>query len=74
MYETWYKMTVMLKSGLDIKPAITDRFGFRDFAAAFTAAPGRFRQGHHGLDVMSQLPDPLAFLADEVANMREFPS
>ena len=34
--------------------------------------PGRrLRQGHHGLDVMSQLPDPLAFLADEVAALRE---
>jgi threonine 3-dehydrogenase len=38
MYETWYKMTVMLQSGLDIKPAITHRFGFRDFEAAFAAA------------------------------------
>ena len=26
MYETWYKMTVMLQSGLDITPAITHRF------------------------------------------------
>ena len=38
MYETWYKMTVMLQSGLDIGPAITHRFGFRDFEAAFAAA------------------------------------
>jgi threonine 3-dehydrogenase len=38
MYETWYKMTVMLQSGLDITPAITHRFAFRDFAAAFDAA------------------------------------
>jgi threonine 3-dehydrogenase len=38
MYETWYKMTVMLQSGLDIAPAITHRFGFRDHAAAFEAA------------------------------------
>lgn len=38
MYETWYKMTVMLQSGLDITPAITHRFGFRDFEAAFAAA------------------------------------
>jgi threonine 3-dehydrogenase len=35
MYETWYKMTVMLESGLDIKPVITHRFGYRDFAEAF---------------------------------------
>ncbi len=38
MYETWYKMTVMLQSGLDIKPAITHRFGFRDHEAAFATA------------------------------------
>ncbi len=38
MYETWYKMTVLLQSGLDITPAITHRFGFRDYEAAFAAA------------------------------------
>ena len=38
MYETWYKMSVMLQSGLDITPAITHRFGFRDHEAAFAAA------------------------------------
>jgi threonine 3-dehydrogenase len=38
MYETWYKMTVMLQSGLDITPAITHRFSFREHAAAFAAA------------------------------------
>jgi threonine 3-dehydrogenase len=35
MYETWYKMTVMLESGLDIKPVITHRFHYKDFAEAF---------------------------------------
>ncbi len=35
MYETWYKMTVMLESGLDIKPVITHRFGHRDYREAF---------------------------------------
>ena len=38
MYETWYKMTVMLQSGLDIAPAITHRFAFRDHQAAFETA------------------------------------
>jgi threonine 3-dehydrogenase len=38
MYETWYKMSVMLQSGLDIRPAITHRFGFREHEAAFAAA------------------------------------
>ena len=35
MYETWYKMTVMLQSGLDIRPVITHRFHYREFEAAF---------------------------------------
>ena len=35
MYETWYKMTVMLQSGLQIKPVITHRFHYTDFARAF---------------------------------------
>src|SRR4029453_12954214 len=48
MYETWYKMTVMLQSGLDITPAITDRFGFRDHEAAFAAA----RSGDSGKGIM----------------------
>jgi threonine 3-dehydrogenase len=38
MYETWYKMTVMLQGGLDIRPVITHRFSFRDHQAAFAAA------------------------------------
>ena len=48
MYETWYKMTVMLQSGLDITPAITHRFGFREYEAAFAAA----RQGDSGKVIM----------------------
>jgi threonine 3-dehydrogenase len=35
MYETWYKMSVMLESGLDITPVITHRFCFRDFKQGF---------------------------------------
>jgi threonine 3-dehydrogenase len=35
MYETWYKMTVMLQSGLDIRPVITHRFHYTEFARAF---------------------------------------
>lgn len=35
MYETWYKMTVMLQGGLDIKPVITHRFAAREFARGF---------------------------------------
>jgi threonine 3-dehydrogenase len=35
MYETWYKMTVMLQSGLDITPVITHRFHYEEFEKAF---------------------------------------
>ncbi|MEO7653445.1 MAG: L-threonine 3-dehydrogenase [Bryobacteraceae bacterium] len=35
MYETWYMMTVMLQSGLDISPIITHRFHFTEFQTAF---------------------------------------
>ncbi|HXG47857.1 MAG TPA: L-threonine 3-dehydrogenase [Methylomirabilota bacterium] len=35
MYETWYKMTVMLQSGLDIKPVITHRFHYTEFQKGF---------------------------------------
>ena len=37
MYETWYKMTVMLESGLDISPVITHRFPYGEFEQAFEA-------------------------------------
>jgi len=37
MYETWYKMTVMLESGLDIRPVITHRFHFTEFEKGFAA-------------------------------------
>jgi threonine 3-dehydrogenase len=35
MYETWYKMTVMLESGLNIRPVITHSFPYQDFEEAF---------------------------------------
>jgi len=35
MYETWYKMTVMLESGLDISPVITHRFHYTEFEKGF---------------------------------------
>jgi len=44
MYETWYQMTVMLQSGLDIGPVITHRFSHRDFDEAFAVA----RSGESG--------------------------
>ena len=35
MYETWYKMTVMIQSGLDISPVITHRFHYEEFQKGF---------------------------------------
>jgi threonine 3-dehydrogenase len=35
MYETWYKMNVMLEGGLDIRPVITHRLGYREFERGF---------------------------------------
>jgi threonine 3-dehydrogenase len=37
MYETWYKMSVMLDSGLDISPVITHRFPYNEFEKGFAA-------------------------------------
>ena len=37
MYETWYKMSVMLESGVDIEPVITHRFAYSDFQKGFDA-------------------------------------
>lgn len=37
MYETWYKMKVLIEGGLDISPVITHRFHFTDFQKGFDA-------------------------------------
>jgi threonine 3-dehydrogenase len=37
MYETWYKMSVMLESGLDIKPVITHRYRWSEYEKGFAA-------------------------------------
>jgi threonine 3-dehydrogenase len=37
MYETWYMMTVMLQSGLDISAVITHRFHYADYQRGFEA-------------------------------------
>jgi len=36
MYDTWYKMNVLIESGLDISPVITHRFPAEDHANAFS--------------------------------------
>ncbi len=35
IFETWYKMTMMIQTGLDIAPIITHRFHYTDFLEAF---------------------------------------
>jgi threonine 3-dehydrogenase len=40
MYETWYKMTVMLQSGLDLQPVITHRFHYTEFQQGFETMLG----------------------------------
>jgi threonine 3-dehydrogenase len=37
MYETWYKMSVLLESGLDMRPVITHRYGWQDYEKGFAA-------------------------------------
>jgi len=48
MYETWYKMAVMLESGVDIRPVITHRFSHQDFEQAFATV----RSGCSGKVIM----------------------
>ena len=37
IFETWYKMEAMIRSGLDISPIITHRYNFDDFQKGFDA-------------------------------------
>ena len=48
MYETWYKMSVLIHSGLDISPVITHRYSYADFEEGFTA----MRSGQTGKVVL----------------------
>jgi len=49
MFETWYEMSVLIQSGLDISPVITHRFAAGDFEAAFAAV----RSAHCGKVVLT---------------------
>lgn len=48
MFETWYKMTALIQSGLDISPVITHRFAFTEFQEAFEL----MRSGNSGKIVL----------------------
>jgi threonine 3-dehydrogenase len=49
MYETWYKMTAMLQSGLDILPVITHRFHYTDYEQGFEV----MRSGESGKVILN---------------------
>lgn len=53
MYETWYKMTVMIQSGLNISPLITHRFHFTEYAEAFEV----MRSGQSGKMILNWVDD-----------------
>ena len=37
MFETWYKMTIMLESGLHISPLITHHLSYKEYEKGFEA-------------------------------------
>lgn len=49
MFETWYKMSVLVQTGLDITPVITHRFGCDEFAKGFDV----MKTGHSGKVILS---------------------
>jgi threonine 3-dehydrogenase len=49
MYETWYKMTMMIQGGLDVTPLITHRFPYTEFEQGFEA----MRSGQSGKVVLT---------------------
>jgi threonine 3-dehydrogenase len=49
MYETWYKMTVLIESGLDITPVITHRYRYDEFELGFQA----MRSGKSGKVILN---------------------
>jgi threonine 3-dehydrogenase len=55
MFETWYKMTAMVQSGLDVTPVITHRFPVAEYEEAFAI----MRSGQSG-KVILEWPATLA--------------
>ena len=77
MYETWYKMTVMLQSGLDITPGDHPPLRVPRASRRRSPRPGRGDSGKVIMDWSMthdrRRPDPLAFLDDEVAALARAP-
>lgn len=53
MYESWYKMTAMIQSGLDIAPVITHRFHYTEFVKGFET----MRSGRSGKVILNWTED-----------------
>ncbi len=49
MYETWYKMTSMIQTGLDIAPLITHSFHYTEFEKGFKV----MRSGQSGKVILN---------------------
>ena len=49
MYETWYKMTVLIQGGLDLSPVVTHRFHYTEFEQAFAV----MRSGQSGKVILN---------------------
>lgn len=49
MFETWYKMTAMIQSGLDISPLITHKFHYSDYLKGFEV----MRSGQSGKVILN---------------------
>lgn len=41
LYDTWYRMNILIDSGLDLSPVITHRFDMDDYEQAFAAAASK---------------------------------
>ena len=63
MYETWYKMTVMIQGGLDIEPVITHRFHYTEFEQGFEV----MRSGKSGKVVLTWKEESLMFGSHQTA-------
>ena len=53
MYETWYKMTVMIESGLNVEPVITHRYHYTEFEEGFSV----MRSGKSGKVILTWKED-----------------
>lgn len=49
MFETWYKLTAMVQSGMDMQPIITHRFHYTDYEQGFEV----MRSGHSGKVILT---------------------